>query len=142
MSGIFMANESDAVAMPASERQRPPGLSGATGTEDRKPFDGWSKRKPKFEKTCLLPHWTLHDLRRTFATNLAALGVPIQVTEKLLNHISGTAGGIVAVYQRPTYENEMRDAVEKWEVFLEILMREKTALASEANAELQVQKAA
>ena len=29
-------------------------------------------------------------LRRTFATNLAALGTPIHVTEKLLNHVSGT----------------------------------------------------
>ena len=33
MSGIITANESDAVAMPASGKQRPPGLSGATGAD-------------------------------------------------------------------------------------------------------------
>lgn len=88
------------------------------------PFDGWSKCKPKFDERCLLPHWTLHDLRRTFATNLAALGVAVQVTEKLLNHISGSTGGIVAVYQRHTYEAEMRAAIELWEGQVRDLLRE------------------
>jgi len=88
------------------------------------PFNGWSKCKPKFDKRCPLPHWTLHDLRRTCATNLAALGVPVAVTEKLLNHVSGTTGGIVAVYQRHTYAKEMREAVSLWEFFLDGLMRE------------------
>ena len=32
------------------------------------------------------------------------------MTEKLLNHVSGTTGGIVAVYQRHSYEDEMRMA--------------------------------
>jgi integrase len=88
------------------------------------PFDGWSKCKPKFDQVCPLPHWTLHDLRRTFATNLAALGVPVHVTEKLLNHVSGTTGGIVAVYQRHTYEAEMRSAMECWERYVGALLRE------------------
>lgn len=79
------------------------------------PFDGWSKCKPKFDKQCGLAPWTLHDLRRTFATNLAALGVPVQVTEKLLNHVSGSIGGIVSVYQRHSYADEMRKATELWE---------------------------
>ncbi len=92
------------------------------------PFDGWSKGKPKFDRTCLLPHWTLHDLRRTFATNLAVLGVPVHVTEKLLNHISGTMAGIVAVYQRHTYQEEMRAAVERWERHVAVLMRANDAL--------------
>jgi len=81
-------------------------------------FDGWSKCKPIFDADLNLPHWTLHDLRRTFATHLAALGVPVHVTEKLLNHISGSMGGIVAVYQRHTYQKEMREAVELWEQYL------------------------
>jgi len=88
------------------------------------PFDGWSKSKPRFDARCSLPHWTLHDLRRTFATNLAALGVPVHVTEKALNHVSGTTGGIVAVYQRHTYEREIRDAMGAWASYLEELTRE------------------
>jgi integrase len=88
------------------------------------PFDGWSKCKPKFDARCPLPHWTLHDLRRTFATNLAALGVPVHVTEKALNHVSGTTGGIVAVYQRHTYENEVQQAMAAWGRYLDELTRE------------------
>jgi hypothetical protein len=42
----------------------------------------------------------LHDLRRTFATYFAALGAPIHVTEKLLNHASGSASGVAAISSR------------------------------------------
>jgi integrase len=88
------------------------------------PFDGWSKCKPKFDRDCPLPHWVLHDLRRTFATNMAMLGVPVHVTEKLLNHVSGTFGGIVAVYQRHSYRDEMRVAMDKWEAYVAAMMAE------------------
>lgn len=37
------------------------------------------------------------------------------MTEKLLNHVSGTMGGIVGVYQRYDFMLEMREAIEKWE---------------------------
>jgi integrase len=89
-------------------------------------FDGWSKCKPKFDKLCAIDHWTLHDLRRTFATNLAALGVAVHVTEKALNHVSGTMAGIVSVYQRHSYEKEVREAMGLWESYLTDLMREPT----------------
>lgn len=58
--------------------------------------------------------WTFHDLRRTCATGLARLGVPVRVTEAVLNHVSGTGGGIVSVYQRHDYADEKRDALEAW----------------------------
>jgi len=79
------------------------------------PFDGWSKCKPKLEERAKVEGWTLHDLRRTFASGLAALGVSIPVIERLLNHISGSFGGIVGVYQRYDYQKEMADAVVRWE---------------------------
>jgi len=88
-------------------------------------FSGWSKCKAALDKRCKIKSWTLHDLRRTFATNLAALGTPIHVTEKLLNHISGTTGGIVAVYQRHAYEDEMQVAVTRWERHLGRLLKRK-----------------
>ena len=44
--------------------------------------------------------WTLHDLRRTMATGLQKLGVRLEVTEAVLNHVSGSRAGIVGVYQR------------------------------------------
>jgi integrase len=86
-------------------------------------FGGWSKCKTAFDKACPIAPWTLHDLRRTFATNLAALGTPIHVTERLLNHISGTTtGGLIAVYQRHSYMDEMRAAILAWERRLEKLL--------------------
>lgn len=79
------------------------------------PITGWSNFKSAFDKDCKVTSWTLHDLRRTFATNLAALGIRLEVTEKLLNHVSGSFGGIVGVYQRHGYMDEMRAAIDLWE---------------------------
>lgn len=61
-----------------------------------------------------IPHWTWHDLRRTAATGMARLGIPVRVTEAVLNHISGTGAGIVAVYQRHDYAGEKRQALDAW----------------------------
>jgi integrase len=69
-----------------------------------------------------LPHWTLHDLRRTGASGMARLGIPLPTIEKVLNHTSGSFGGIVSVYQRHTYADEMRDALEKWAAFVGALV--------------------
>jgi len=61
-----------------------------------------------------IPHWTFHDLRRTAATGMARLGIPVRVTEAVLNHVSGTAAGIVSVYQRHDYADEKRAALDAW----------------------------
>lgn len=62
-----------------------------------------------------LPQWGLHDLRRTAATGMAALGHPIHVVERVLNHVAGaTTGGLIAVYQRHDFMAERRAALEAW----------------------------
>ena len=58
--------------------------------------------------------WRLHDLRRTCATGLASLRVPVRVTEAALNHVSGTGGGIVALYQKHDFADERREALDAW----------------------------
>jgi integrase len=58
--------------------------------------------------------WRTHDLRRTVASGMARLGVPVAVVEKILAHRSGTFAGIVGVYQRHTFVPEMRTALERW----------------------------
>lgn len=66
--------------------------------------------------------WRLHDLRRTFASGCARLGVAVHVVEKALNHVSGTHSGIVGVYQRHEYGDERRRAMELWAAHLDGLV--------------------
>jgi integrase len=58
--------------------------------------------------------WTLHDLRRTFATTAARLGIAPHVVEKCLNHSGGTIRGVAAVYNRYAFDAEKRQALEVW----------------------------
>ena len=97
------------------------------------PFNGFSKCKLKLDNASGVTEWTLHDLRRTFATGLASLGVSLPVVEKLLNHVSGSFAGIVGVYQRHTYEKEMRAAMELWEQEVARIVRgsDRTDVASQ-----------
>ncbi|MFM6830674.1 MAG: tyrosine-type recombinase/integrase [Novosphingobium sp.] len=81
-----------------------------------------------------IEEWRLHDLRRTGATNLQALGIPIEVTEAVLNHISGTRAGIAGIYNRYKYEPEKRVALEAWGNRLrEILDLKTTSLCAGLN---------
>jgi integrase len=89
----------------------------ARGYSDR-PYCGWSKGKAALDRAYVLPQWGLHDIRRTVATNLAALNTPPHVVEKLLNHASGTISGVAAIYNRFQYLDEMRDGLTKWEARL------------------------
>jgi integrase len=61
-----------------------------------------------------IPQWTLHDLRRSVATGLAGLGVNLPVIERCLNHVSGSFGGIVGIYQKHSFSVEMRAAFDAW----------------------------
>jgi integrase len=60
-------------------------------------------------KAAPLPRWTLHDLRRSFVTHAHdQLGVDIPVIERAINHISGTFGGIVGIYNHAPLLKERR----------------------------------
>lgn len=60
------------------------------------------------------PNWRWHDLRRTVATGMQRIGVRLEVTEAILNHSSGSRGGIVGVYQRHDWAKEKAAALNKW----------------------------
>lgn len=66
--------------------------------------------------------WRLHDLRRTLATGLQRLGVRLEVTEAVLNHVSGSKSGIVGVYQRHEWKEEKAAALEAWAGHIEKLL--------------------
>lgn len=85
-------------------------------------FNGWAACKREFDKPFDFPAYRLHDLRRTFSSRLAALGTPLHVTERLLNHRSGAISGVAAIYNRHSYMSEMRDAISVYEQHLENLL--------------------
>jgi integrase len=61
-----------------------------------------------------LAPWRVHDLRRTLATGLQRLGVRFEVTEAVLNHVSGAKGGVAGIYQRHDWADEKRTALDAW----------------------------
>lgn len=91
-----------------------PYLFPARGKPERA-YSGHSKGKRALNAACGVEDWTLHDLRRTAATGMAQAGTPPHVVEKILNHVSGTFGGVAGVYNRFGYLDEMRSALEAWE---------------------------
>jgi len=96
-----------------------------SGSEKGTVFNGWGKSKARIDAELKnVSPYTLHDLRRTFATAHAKIGTPIHVTEKLLNHVSGTISGVAAVYNRHSYLDEMREAIKRYDAYLIGLTRE------------------
>lgn len=91
----------------------------AHGSPDNPP-SGISKAQRRIEAAVAealgrdVPHWTLHDIRRTVATGLQGLGIRFEVTEAIHNHISGSKGGIAGVYQRHDWAKEKRAALDRW----------------------------
>jgi integrase len=76
---------------------------------------GYSRAKSCIDKRMSpMPTWTFHDLRRTAASGMAKLGINLPVIEKVLNHTSGSFAGIVGVYQRHSFAEEKRNALEAW----------------------------
>lgn len=86
------------------------------------PFTGFSPCKADLDAETGVKNWTLHDLRRTFATALAGLGVAPHVIERLLNHITGSLSPIALRYNKAKYDKEMREALELWEKHLSVML--------------------
>lgn len=78
------------------------------------PYSGWSKSKEELDKACGVQNWRLHDLRRSLATGFQKLGVRLEVTEAILNHVSGSRAGIVGIYQRHDWLPEKTTALNAW----------------------------
>jgi integrase len=93
-------------------------------TNGTAPSSGYSKGKRRLDE--LLPRemapWRLHDLRRTVASGMARLGINLPVIEKVLNHGSGSFAGIVSVYQKHSFADEKRAALDAWGQHVERLV--------------------
>jgi integrase len=80
------------------------------------PISGWSKSWPALLRAAeghgLKRKPTIHDLRRTFRSHLARLGVPDRVAEAALNH--APTDRLVGIYDKHDYLTERIEAAEKW----------------------------
>jgi integrase len=116
--------------VPAALALLPPGRNGRDflfgdgsrrSGDPHRGFSGWSKSKAALDARIAealgepLPHWTIHDLRRSAATMMAdRFGVLPHIVEAILNHVSGHRAGVAGVYNRARYAAEMRRALERW----------------------------
>ena len=93
-------------------------------TTGKTPVSGYSRAKERLDKVLAKQakktevdppaEWRFHDLRRTLATGLQKLGVRFEVTEAILNHVSGSRAGVAGVYQRHDWKPEKRAALDAW----------------------------
>src|SRR3546814_18600605 len=104
--------------------RRPPR---STRTDTLFPYTTLFRSARKERKGATVPRWTIHDLRRTAASGMARLGQPVHVVEAALNHKSGTIKGVAAVYNRYSYADEKRTALEAWANFLDDLLADEPA---------------
>jgi integrase len=69
-----------------------------------------------------IPHFTPHDLRRTAATMMTAIGVPRLHVAKVLNH---STGDITAIYNQHDYSEEKKIALNRWADHLAAILANK-----------------
>jgi integrase len=74
-----------------------------------------------------IPYWTAHDLRRTFSTQLSAMGIAPHIVEKCLGH---KLPKIMATYNQHEWLDERREALNRWAEKIEILTGEKNNIVA------------
>jgi integrase len=79
-------------------------------------FRAWADGKAELDKRLgdKVAEWCLHDLRRSAATKMADLGIAPHLIEQILNHMSGHKGGVAGIYNRSSYEREVKAALALW----------------------------
>jgi len=83
-------------------------------------YQGWSNSKEFLDQRIgeagkAIPHWTLHDLRRTISTRMHdELGIAPHIVEAVLNHVSGHRAGVAGVYNRAIYAKDKAIALARW----------------------------
>jgi len=101
----------------------------------KKPFSRSGKSKARLDNAVLktmrkqekngakveqLPNWTLHDLRRTAKTLMVRAGVRPDISERVLGHV---IAGVEGTYDRNSYADEKRDALEKLAAMIERILK-------------------
>ena len=71
-------------------------------------FTGWSKGKLE------MPSWTVHDIRRSVVTGMNEIGILPHIVEAVVNHQSGSRGGVAGTYNHAEHIDEKRRALQQW----------------------------
>jgi integrase len=82
----------------------------------------WGKEKQKLDERAGVYKWQVRDLRRTFRSNMARLGVSRELCEILINHVTGTRNDLDEVYDRYDYLDQKRHALQRYETHLASLL--------------------
>jgi integrase len=79
-------------------------------------FTAWDDGKVAIDRRLngTVKPWRLHDLRRTAATRMADIGIAPHIIEAVLNHHSGHRAGVAGIYNRSSYEREVKAALLRW----------------------------
>ena len=85
-------------------------------------FGSWDRGKKQLDQRVKLAPWRIHDIRRSAATAMADIGVAPHVIETILNHISGHKAGVAGIYNRSSYEREVRAAMALWSDHVQALV--------------------
>ena len=85
------------------------------GTRAGSGFASWDRGKVALDERSGVTDWTPHDIRRSVATKMADIGVQPHIIEQILNHQSGHKAGPAGIYNRSSYEREVRNALALWE---------------------------
>lgn len=124
---IIQARRDQQTRLASATRPLSPLLFTTTGTT---PYCGFANAKegldrrihailnrdtPEGAPALAMPPWRIHDLRRSLVTHVAEdLRIAPHILEAILNHRSGSKGGVAGIYNRAEHMDEKTDALNAW----------------------------
>ena len=120
---VPLSNQALAI-LEALERRESRDLVFGTGKAG---FSGFGQSKARSDRRSGLREWRVHDLRRTAVTGMAEIGLQPHVIEAVVNHVSGHKSGVAGIYNRASYAEEKRRALQAWADAVEAVVSGKAA---------------
>jgi integrase len=109
-TGLDLVRPLTAAALAVIEsRPRIAGCDYIFTSDGRRPFTNFAAEKKRFDKSCGVCGWTLHDCRRTARSLMSRAGVNTDHAERCLGHV---ISGIRGTYDRHQFHSEMSRAFE------------------------------
>ncbi|MEM6454486.1 MAG: tyrosine-type recombinase/integrase [Acidobacteriota bacterium] len=91
------------------------------GKAGRSHMRTYQKTADRIRRQLGLPHWTPHDLRRTFRTRGRQIGIPVDALEAVMAHSRGL---ITRTYEADLPYPEIQDALVRWDAHITQILDE------------------